>query len=437
MKKILGAALLALAVQAHAVVFTFTFSPTPSTTATPTVTPTVTDAPFCPYQDSDIATGTADNYGVWDGVYLWITSFENQQLYRVVLGATPSVNTYSLPGGAEALCMAYDGANLWIGGADTHGTLYKYNRSGSLLGSWQTLPSGDGFGGIQGILWDGTNIWLGISQTDNGGGQIARWDSGSSSIDLTIGNQNNVNGISYYVDGSAQEWILGACDGFVSQVNATTAAQGWQNSGIGYPEYRVTNDGTYAYTCTFTTNPGIVNKFLLSNGDNVAHWNIGSLLNQITWDGQYLWTVGDDHTTNITDTNGNRLCTYPNTGRSDAVYAYNANLMFTNDWQTGHGSGSSTVNWFQLPYFFTPTVTPTVTATYTETPGPPPTDTPLPSLTVTPTQTYIGTPTFTATSTPCFTVSPTSTPTPNWTATASPTAAPRTAPSATPTWGFF
>lgn len=195
----------------------------------------------------------------------------------------------------------------------------------------------------------------------------------------------------------------------------------------------ITNDGIYAYTAS----DSYVWKIILSTGGLVTEWNDGNSPNsQIMYDGSRLWTVDSNHNTIITDTNGNLLCSYPNTGRSDVCYAYNYNSVFTVDWQDTLSASSSMVNQFIVTGGY-PTPTPTVTFTKTATPTATVTPTPENSVTVSPTrtQTYLGTRTFTVTLTVTPSITLMATPHPQWTATASPTPNFR-APTSSPTWGF-
>ena len=407
-------ALLMLGARLNALTFTATWTTTSTPSPTPTATATFSNGSACPIALTATSIGVADGRGVWDGAYYWNVSTESGKLYQVVSGVTTTVNTYSMAAGSSPTCMTYDGANLWIGSYE--GELYEYNRSASLIGSWAVG------GPINAILYDGAHVWMGFSS------EVARWNASTNAIDLSVTGQSDVAGLSYYTDGGGQEWILAACNGFVSQINATTGAQGWGRN-TESPQASITNDGIYAYTLS-----DVVRKIILSTGGLVTDWNGGN--NQIMYDGSRLWTVDINHNTNITDTNGNLLCSYPNTGSSDVCYAYNYNTVFTVDWQDMLSAGSSMVNHFIVTGGY-PTPTPTMTSTKTATPTITVTPTPENSVTVSPTwtQTYLGTRTFTATLTVTPSITLTATPHPQWTATASPTPNFR-APTSSPTWGF-
>lgn len=439
--KLFLALFLIVSVQAHAA-FTPTFTSTSTITPTPTSTAIPTLNPQCAYQDSSVVAGVAENYGTWDGVNVWFTDQTGPAIYKIAPGITMTATIYSLTYTAKPLCMAYDGANLWIGGSDSNATLYKYSTSGSYIGSWETLPAGNAQGGIQGILWDGSRIWLGISitPTAQGGGAVCRWNTSTAMVDLSVTGQNNVNGISYYIDSSSQEWILAACALSWSKINATTGSYG--SIADNGDNYRLTNDGTYVYFCQAGAD-GNIQKFNLYTGALVGAWQIGTYLNQITYapNQNQLWTVGADMNTNVTDTNGNPLCFYYHTGASDVVYAYNLGAygtMFTLNSNNNAGTppDSSAVYRYALssaPFTATSTATPLGTATPTPTVSPTWTVTRTVSPTTIPTSN--ATRTFTQSSTETFTVSPTPTDTPNWTATATPTYN-AIAPTASPTIGF-
>lgn len=429
--------------QAHS--FTSTYTPTSTVSPTVTATPTATLGPYCASVNLSITVGTACNYGAWDGVYAWWGDDVNTGLYRIAVGPTPGYTVFATQTSTKPLCVAYDGANVWVGSSDANAHLTEYSRAGAVLGDWQILPGGGGYGGVQGILWDGTNIWLGISQISSYSLPcIGRWNTSTHSLDVQYNNALNTNGISYYYDTSGVEHIVGVTGSTAIQINGTTGALEWSfNTRTGYT-FRVTNDGTYAYVAE-AVSPGVVEKIQLSNGALASWWYIGSFLNSILFDGLDIWTVGSDHNVNVTDTSGNPMCQYLGQGVSDVIFTSNLGgqnggvITLNSNNNSGTPANSSGVWFYALNFPFASTSTSTSTPTST------PTATPTKTLVLSATETQTASPyptpnpthTFTPTISQTWSASPTPTSTPNWTATASPTAGNVLVPTATPTPGFF
>jgi hypothetical protein len=124
-----------------------------------------------------------------------------------------------------------------------------------------------------------------------------------------------------------------------------TLSDRYSNGGFGGGAgYRLCNDGTYAYIAYFS-NPGTVAKFRLSDGTMAGTWQVGSLLNAIAFDGQYIWTVGDNHNVDVTNPSGVLITTLSGVGRSDVVIG--GGYAWTVDWGT---PPASTINRNNVSY---------------------------------------------------------------------------------------
>ncbi len=339
---------------------------TVTTTASPTPTVTATNWPACPNDACTLNDGHAANYGCWGMGYFWQTDAITDAIWKISTSCgVTEYNSFTRTNLPAPLCAASDGTNIWVGSYDGNSTLTEISSSGTVLGYWQLTPGGMGYGGIQDVKWDGTNIWVADSTGDSlgaylGGGFIGRWNTTSHTIDLSATGQVNINGLSWYIDGSSHEWLTGACLGFVDQVSAATCAVNWSNSlSNDGAMYRLTNDGSYFYVADFSV-PGMVNKYVASTGTIAASWQVGADLNQITYDGKgYLWSVGNDNAVNVTDLFGNRLCTYSNMGESEAILDPGSYIMT----QIANYPSSSVAYVFPLANIYTPTITQTFTLT--------------------------------------------------------------------------
>lgn len=286
-------------------------------------------AALCPPVVSVVYTGTAQNYGAWDGASLWIPGITG--VIHKINGATQVVTNYSgfSPAtGGSPLQIAWDGRYIWVGCYDHEATLYKFDpQSASIVNSWKLSPLTTANGGVQSVLWDGTNIWCGVA-INSSSGYALRFNHATELVDITVTGQNNVNGMSQYIDPSGQRYILSACAGTWGKINADTGSVTQYDATTGNG-YRMCNDGTYAYIAYFLNNGKTIRKFLLSTGAFVSSWLDNALLNSINFDGTNLWTVGDDHIVRESDTVGNILCTF-SAGRSDVIIA--GGYAWATDW---------------------------------------------------------------------------------------------------------
>ena len=295
---------------------------TPTWTPSPQTTPTASATPGCFNVVGQVLAGAAQNYFGYDGVNVW--TGDTTYLYRIN-AATLSETAYTIGVGSNYMQSAWDGNYLWVGEYG-NAKLYSFNASSGSVVNTYTLAPGYG-GGIQATVWDGNRLWLASPNSVT----VLRFNTTTGLVDLTVTGQTNVNGLSYYTDASGQEWILAACNGFMSKINANTGA--YTTTSTGSQSYRLCNDGTYAYLASYAT--GNVYKYNLSTLSLVSNWfgNSG-FLNAINWDGYYIWAVGIGNSLNASDTNGNVYCTESGLGYSDVIIPGNG-YVYTNSNPTG------------------------------------------------------------------------------------------------------
>ncbi len=274
--------------------------------------------PSCPIHYNGIFITGCANYGCWDGNNFWIGA--NDKIHKIFTGpfnslVTTGYNGFSVAGadGGNPIQLAFDGSYIWVGDYDSRATWFKFDPTlQTTIASGRLYPLGPDMGGIQGVHWADDKLWFGAPNN------VIRFNITSNSVELIVSGQNNVNGLSHYTDDTGQKYILAACSDFWSKINADTGSYTTYDNLDHAIGYRICNDGTYCYIAYFS-DPGRVRKFLLSTGEFIATWNVGSLLNAINFDGLYIWTVGDDWVMSITDTNGNFICNTSN-GKADILF---------------------------------------------------------------------------------------------------------------------
>ena len=352
--------------------FTPTLTPVYSTsaTATPTVTvtftatpnTTTTSTPACPVIVLTTTVSYAANYGATDpSGNFWIADYTQGHIYGINQAGS-IIHTFGVFN--YIVQMVYLNGFLYAGCGDAAGHFQKVNASTGAIPYYTTLnPTSLGNGGVQGVIYDGTHIWCGVSQQGGGAGSglVLAFNPTTNAIDLTITGQTNVNGMAYSFSGG-QEYIFSACSYVTNVINATTGA--YTSVATDNNAYRVCSDGVYFYVASYN-NPGTVRKFRIFDNALMATWTVGSLLNSIASDGTYVYTVGDDNNVNVINpSTGTVVCTITNGGQTDVVfdtfgYFWTASLV-------SGGSASDYVSKFQI--ITAPTLTPTITATFTVTP---------------------------------------------------------------------
>ena len=346
----------------------------------------------CDVATSTTSVGYAANHGCYDGFYFWIGDYVTSALTKLDY-AGHFIHQYdgTVEGFGQIIQIAYDGTYLWIGsdGTNTYplysAVLTKFNPStGHTVKQWNLNPTLLGHGGIQGVLYDGSHVWCGIAQNGGGysSGLVLGFNPITEQIDVTVTAQLNVNGLAYAVSGG-QEYIFAACAGFTSKIDAST---GEYTSVTTYPSgARVCSDGTYYYVAAFT-DPGMIQKFRISDSSLIGTFYAGAWLNAITYALGDIFVVGDDtNLTRVNPTTGATLCSVAGLGQSDVVFDGYSTLWTVIIGASGNVSHT----------YFNPTSTPSITQTPTHIP----------------TRTSTFTPTFTVTKTITLTISSTLTPT--------------------------
>jgi hypothetical protein len=235
------------------------------------------------------------NYGTWDGKYFWSSNFFADSISKINENGQ-ILATYSLPG-VSPIQLAYDGKYIWVASGDPSGHLIKFDPvSGTVVGNYpmNSVPGVDG--GIQGIVWDGTNIWIGVAQstTTAGYGFVAKINPDDGSVEATALNQTNVNGLAITdikESSGTVRYIWAACEGFISKIKASDMS--YQSFPSGSGTYRIATDGKYIYGASYFDNA--VYKFSINDGSIVSTWPSGDHLNTIAFDGKYIWTAGDGY----------------------------------------------------------------------------------------------------------------------------------------------
>jgi hypothetical protein len=262
-------------------------------------------------------TGLSD-YGTFDGKYIWAGSFANYTITKIDQNAN-IVATYTLNSQIAPLQLAYDGRYIWVGSGDGDGYLDKFDPTTGTSTYYEMNPSGLGAGGVQGVMWDGNNIWIAISQNGGGAGSgiVEKLDSNGNVLASTTG-QTNVNGLAYtYINGV--EYVYAACNGFLTKIKTTNMSTTTTATAVS-PMYRIATDGQYIYGVAFASGANL-EKFDANTLAQVASYNSGANLNSVAYDGKYIWVAGNDNTVTINDKDSGAIVkTIPNGGKSDLIF---------------------------------------------------------------------------------------------------------------------
>lgn len=339
---------------------TTTITPTPTITVTPTNIPTSNITPVCPQIQLTVSAVDAANYGCIDSLgNFWVGAYSMSFIHEIspagVLIHT-YYGTHETEKFGQIVKVSSDGVNLWLGNACS--TLTKFNPlTGTTIKQYGLYSATGGStqcsdGGIQDIAYDGSFLWISMAESGGGAssGRIIKFNPVTEQVDLTITAQTNINGINLTHYGG-QRYIIGACEGFWTKVNINTGLYSSYSTGIHSSGYRTTTDNVSVYVADYYSS--VVKKYDLVTGSHILTWSVGSLLNSITSDGQYIYTVGDDSNVNVSNPNtGSLICTISGGGKSDIVYdGYNTL------WTVLNGS-VGVINITQ------PTATPTITPTF-------------------------------------------------------------------------
>lgn len=264
----------------------------------------------------------AANYGTWDGEYFWVGCYEINAVKKINASGVV-VASYSTHVGTtdySPLQLAFDGQFIWVACGNIAGSLLKINKdTGAVLNIYTLNPTLLGAGGVQGIVFDGTDICVGVAQSGGGTGSgfVGKVNTTTGALTIIATGQTNVNGIISYNFGGEQ-FIYAACAGFVTKVKCSDGT--YISESNDSESYRVVADGRYIYTASYATQKVIrYNMDTLEKVDSV--WAAGNKLNCISFDGNYIWTCGDDKLVSIIDRDSMTVIgTIPNGGKSDLVW---------------------------------------------------------------------------------------------------------------------
>ena len=343
-----------------------TWTLTATSTNTPTITRTLTTVPtiYCPNPIINTSVPNADNYGCVDNQgNFWIASFYDSSLNEISPNGT-LLHTYDGTAGHEnfgqVIVVSWDGRYIWLGASDSY--LTKFDPlTGHSVKKYDMFSSGSSRGsdgGIQDIVYDGTNLWIAMSRAlASPDGYVLKFNSTTEAVSLTITGQTNVNGLSlanYY----GTKYILSAYAGIAgtsqwSKININTG----MFTSYNFPAvngYRITNDNLFVYIASYTN--GNITKFDINTGAIVATWTSGPNLNAIAYDGSYVWVVGGDNAINIHDKNtGTIVCNLTSgMGGNTCLFYDGANMWTVGKWYGSYVSKLSAIN-----ATMTPTITPT------------------------------------------------------------------------------
>ena len=239
---------------------------------------------------SGLGTTGSLNYGTWDGTSYWIGNYNDHTLHKISPAGT--VTTYALASNILPIQLAWDGTYIWVASADTYGTLVKFDPStGQTVGTWQKNPTGLGSGGIQGVRWDGTNLWIGVAQNGGGTGSgfVAKLNPTDPSTNLcTATDITNAGGMTLT---STDVWAVRVND--VVKIAKSDCSK-TQYTGSGTTPTHPDNDGTYIYLPNFGSYN--ITKMRMSDGTVVGTYPTCRGSNIARFDGSnaHLWVACDD-----------------------------------------------------------------------------------------------------------------------------------------------
>jgi streptogramin lyase len=276
------------------------------------------------------------NYGCWDGRYFWIGNFGTSTISRV--GRDGTYDTYSLTptGASEPLQLAFDGHYVWVACADADCSLVKFDPSANQPVATYTYnranPKGP-YGGIQGVTWDGSELWIGLNQ-----GYVFDVNPANGAVLKEADYLDGAGGITVMYQ-SGVKYLYVSCNLVIAKINTQTmAVQKLVIPNSPGNLFRLTNDGTYVYAASFTINgPGAVVKLDPVTGAILASWgNSDSIdLNDICLDHEgRLWVAGDNGMVSAVDKNsGIVVAQFPGAGVSTVVLGASEEIWSVN-WKT-------------------------------------------------------------------------------------------------------
>ena len=190
---------------------------------------------------------------------------------------------------------------------------------------------------------------------------------------MTITAQTNVNGLTFAGSGG-QEYVLAACSGFWSKINTATGVYTTYKTPNSYTAYRIVSDGAFVFVSDYTFGHGEtfnrIFKYDLSTGALVDTWASGVGLNTIMYDGNYIWTAGDDLNVNIHDKKtGKILCTLAGAGQSDLVFD-GSSVWSVSAGTEGNGYSGMVRKISMMKPVIPPAITPVLAGSRTSTPVP-------------------------------------------------------------------
>jgi len=265
-----------------------------------------------------VAVTGAANYGTWDGKDYWIGSY-GEGCVSKISGDGIVLRTYRLGPGIFPVQLAFDGTYIWVASADPYDQLIRLSPITGKFTTVQLAPAGDGGrGGIQGVLWDGHNIWAGLS----GLSEVAEINPDTGIVIASVKGQSNVNGLAYsYLSdtstGKTTEYLWAADSDTIGKINAKTMSYNYVGEGQGI--FRLVIDGTYIYAQN--ANDSLIYKLDQQSGFLIATWKTGRAPNDIAFDGNYIWTVSDDNFVTVHNRKtGLIVATIPNAGKSSLTF---------------------------------------------------------------------------------------------------------------------
>jgi len=275
--------------------------------------PTPIAAYNCPKVVATAPVPGAKNYGCYDGSNFW-TGDGTNKLYKISSDGKV-LKTYD--GLGAILYMAYDGTYLWVGDFDQNASLKKFNpATGAVVNTYTLNPGGTGkAGGIQGLVWDGKYLWAALA----GLNEVVAFNPATAAFSMTVTGQINVNGI-VKTTNAGQEYILAACDGFWSKINASDGSyKTYKDTPY---SYRIASDGASVYTASFSSAPPEVQQFSLSNGKLLNNWAASADINAIALDNKgNVWTAANGQILTVLDgKTGKIICQSTGTGLTDVEF---------------------------------------------------------------------------------------------------------------------
>jgi len=162
---------------------------------------------------TDVATGVAvetfpcpSNWpgGVaWDGTSLWVSdSLGGMRMFEVDPATGDTLQSFPIGGSNYAAGVAWDGEHLYQGisfGAGNPGNkIRKYTMSGGFV---EELPAPRGIHPVQGLAYDGLNLWVAVADVDT----LYAVDPSDGTVRFTTPAPNLLYGVT--VDDEGMLWV--------------------------------------------------------------------------------------------------------------------------------------------------------------------------------------------------------------------------------------